>query len=946
MNDPNRTGAHEPDPDITQIRPQDAAAPVGGVAVAGFEIESTLGRGGMGVVYKAKQTGLNRVVALKMLLAGQFADPNLRARFLLEAESVAALEHPGIVKVYTVDQTADGHPYLAMEFVPGGTLADRIKANGPLPATAATELLAKLADAVAHAHSRGVVHRDIKPLNVLLTAEGEPRLTDFGLAKVGRAEQNLSVTGQVLGTPAYMAPEQAAGKVREVGTAADVYALGAVLYDVLTGRPPFSGDSQAVTLHKVINEEPLRPRKHNPAIPHDLETICLKCLEKDPAKRYPTAQALAADLLRYLRNEPISVRPAGALERGYKWVKRNKVVAGAMAAVSLALLVGASVSLGFGLEANKQAKEAKKKKQEADSANALSQQNESIAKREKQDAIKARNELQVTLARLLLAPLSADPSVKRVTPYEENALWQLTEMQGTTIGPVFLDEATRTALTRMQLANRASLALHAAIGLDRLRIDATNQLLGSRLSEARNQEDKGVALARVIAQADFTSPTVSKAAALVLAEACDNERDEYTHRFRASELVLTAQRLEPDQAAQLCARVAPRLIDTVTSRTDYPDWTPDRYDTAQVLAEVARQMKPAEAARLLVEAIDKTEDPSIRSKLADILSQVARRMEPNEAAEVCARVARHLVRALNTKFERKPPTGFRSELAESLSRLTWQMKPVAAARSLVEVLEIEKDEPVARRLAVALSEVANRMELSEASRVCAPVARILPDLLDKHKAEFRRDASADDPPRVMGREAAVKEAQRLIAEIIDSADTGVTRGGQPFDPLGCAERLVVVAGQMEPALGEETRVRAACLLFRAIPEQPFAGNRQYYAAGLRILTVGLPFSTVNRSGCATYLATGAFSTPHNVLPSLVLLYPHFQPQPRPLPPQALVELLKHPFCVGEARRAVLDALEFTYKRPFKDQWEFVEYAQKHQPQLDLLTPPKRPEARP
>jgi WD40 repeat protein/tRNA A-37 threonylcarbamoyl transferase component Bud32 len=314
--------------------------------VPGFEVVSELGRGGMGVVYKATQIGLNRIVALKMLIAGPFANPALRARFLLEAESVAALEHPGIVRVFAFGEH-QGRPYLAMEFLPGGTLAERIEQSGPLPAKDATELMTKLAGAVAHAHSRGVVHRDIKPLNVLLTAEGEPRLTDFGLAKVGRADQNLSVTGQVLGTPAYMAPEQAAGKVREVGTAADVYALGAVLYEVLTGRPPFTGDSAAVTLQKVLTEEPERPRKLNPSIPHDLETICLKCLEKEPAKRYPTAQALADDLARYSRNEPISVRPAGALERGQKWVKRNKVVAGLWAVIVALSAVGvASVWAG------------------------------------------------------------------------------------------------------------------------------------------------------------------------------------------------------------------------------------------------------------------------------------------------------------------------------------------------------------------------------------------------------------------------------------------------------------------------------------------------------------------------------------------------------------------------------------------------------------------------
>jgi tRNA A-37 threonylcarbamoyl transferase component Bud32 len=347
----NPTVTRAPDLDATRVRPsaQPATASTDGSAgVSGFEIEGTLGRGGMGVVYKAKQVGLNRVVALKMLIAGPYADPSLRARFLLEAESVAALEHPGIVKVFAFGENGS-HPYLAMEFLPGGTLAERIKKNGPLSATAATELVAKLAVAVAHAHSRGVVHRDIKPLNVLLTAEGEPRLTDFGLAKVGRADQNLSVTGQVLGTPAYMAPEQAAGKVREVGTGADVYALGALLYDALTGRPPFQGDSVAVTLQKVLTEEPERPRKLNASIPRDLETICLKCLEKDPVKRYARADDLADDLQKFLDGKPISARPCGAAERFYKVIKRNKARAVVVVLLPLVLVLGATLgTFAFG----------------------------------------------------------------------------------------------------------------------------------------------------------------------------------------------------------------------------------------------------------------------------------------------------------------------------------------------------------------------------------------------------------------------------------------------------------------------------------------------------------------------------------------------------------------------------------------------------------------------
>jgi len=309
----------------------------GAEAVPGFAILGELGRGGMGVVYKATQIGLGRTVALKMLIAGPFADSGLRARFLLEAESVAALEHPHIIRVFAFGE-ADGHPYLAMEFVPGGSLGERLKARGPLPPREAAGLVAELAEAVAHAHSRGVVHRDIKPANVLLTADGELRLADFGLAKVGRSD--LSVTGQVMGTPAYMAPEQAAGKIHEIGTAADVYALGAVLYDLLTGRPPFHGDSALVTLQKVLTLEPSRPRALRSDIPRDLETICLKCLEKSPDKRYATADVLAADLRAFLDGRPITARPVGATERAWKWVKRNPGRAGAIAAAGVVLLGG------------------------------------------------------------------------------------------------------------------------------------------------------------------------------------------------------------------------------------------------------------------------------------------------------------------------------------------------------------------------------------------------------------------------------------------------------------------------------------------------------------------------------------------------------------------------------------------------------------------------------
>jgi formylglycine-generating enzyme required for sulfatase activity/tRNA A-37 threonylcarbamoyl transferase component Bud32 len=283
----------------------------------------------MGVVYKARQTALNRTVALKMILGGKYTDPVAQARFLVEAEAIARLSDPRIVRVHEFGRH-DGQPYFVLEYVGGGSLADRLKDRGLAPRAAAA-LVAELADAMAAAHRAGIVHRDLKPANVLLTEAGEPKVTDFGLAKIAGSE--VTATGAVLGTPSYMAPEQAAGKTREVGTPADVYALGAVLYACLTGRPPFRGDTAVAVVQQVLTREPDRPRAIDPKVPRDLETICLKCLAKEPRKRYPTADALAADLRAFLAGRPIAARPVGPAERAWKWAKRHPGRAAAVAAV-------------------------------------------------------------------------------------------------------------------------------------------------------------------------------------------------------------------------------------------------------------------------------------------------------------------------------------------------------------------------------------------------------------------------------------------------------------------------------------------------------------------------------------------------------------------------------------------------------------------------------------
>jgi tetratricopeptide (TPR) repeat protein len=304
--------------------------------VAGYEIQRKLGRGGMGVVFQARDVKRDRTVALKMVPAGVHGDPRELARFRAEAEAVARLEHPNIVQVYEVGEQ-DGWAYLALEFVDGGPLSWRLQGT-PQAIPWSAWLVETLARAVHYAHERGVLHRDLKPANVLLTPDGQPRITDFGLAKRLEGESGPTRTGEVLGTPGYMAPEQAQGRTAAVGPAADVYALGAILYELLTGRPPFKGETVVDTLLQARSEEPVPPRRLQPKVPRDLETICLKCLRTDPRRRYASAAALADDLHRFLLGEPIRARPPGAGERALKWARRRPTLTTALAGAVLGVL--------------------------------------------------------------------------------------------------------------------------------------------------------------------------------------------------------------------------------------------------------------------------------------------------------------------------------------------------------------------------------------------------------------------------------------------------------------------------------------------------------------------------------------------------------------------------------------------------------------------------------
>src|SRR4051812_46384716 len=304
-----------------------------------YELLEQIGRGGQGVVFRARQKSLNRTVALKVISLGQWASKAHLKRFRLEAEAAARLEHPGIVPIHEVGER-DGSCYFSMKFIEGGQL-DEVARREPMLIRRAVELIAKVARIVHYAHEHGILHRDIKPGNILLDRNGEPHLTDFGLARLVEADSTVTGTLEVIGTPSYMAPEQAAGNNAAVSSNTDVYGLGAVLYQLQTGQPPFAGGTTYETIRLLLDTEPRPPRLLNPKVDRDLSTICLKCLEKDPKRRYSSALALAEDLDHWLKHEPILARRTGIFARGKKWVQRNPTSA-VLAASLIALAAAAS----------------------------------------------------------------------------------------------------------------------------------------------------------------------------------------------------------------------------------------------------------------------------------------------------------------------------------------------------------------------------------------------------------------------------------------------------------------------------------------------------------------------------------------------------------------------------------------------------------------------------
>jgi hypothetical protein len=678
------------------LKPAPTAAPASALpSVPGYVIEGVLGVGGMGIVYKAMHLALKRTVALKMMLVGRHALTEQADRFRSEAEAVARLQHANIVQIHEVGQH-DGLPFFALEFVPGGSLARKLDGR-PLPPAEAARLVEALAQGVHLAHSRGIVHRDLKPGNVLLAEDGTPKISDFGLAKKLDEDSGKTQAGQVLGTPSYMAPEQAEGRTWRVGTAADVWALGAILYECLTGRPPFRGETPLETLEQVRTQEPQPPRVSNPAVPRDLEVICLKCLHKEPEKRYASAQELADDLGRYLRGEPIEARPVGRLERLGMWARRRPGIAILLTAVVVVFVAGATVSTWFGLLARQAAREAT---ENANKANA------------------ALDQVELTLARSLGRPLGFQVGII-INQGELDALWNLSSSPSERVRILVFEEALATPEAAVRLSRRVEVALHAGVGLVPARRDRLRELLLCRLEEP--DQDRRIreacvylGMALPIAEERFARPALE-----TLREGIARTQKPFLLDRHVRTLAVLAGHLGPEDAMT----AAEAVLDAAGK---FPD--PGALaGVPETLVALAPRLAAADADRTLVRVrglLARTTVPVTAVGLMQAAAALSTHLPEPEARSIQVAALRRCYQVLNVAASPGTMNGLHS-LATQLAPSLGPEDAGAVVIDLIEAAAHHQNAAVLAGLVPTAAVLAGRLDAVEAEKA----ARRLLDLL-------------------------------------------------------------------------------------------------------------------------------------------------------------------------------------------------------------------------
>jgi hypothetical protein len=752
-----------------------------------YELLEVIARGGMGVVYKARQVSLNRLVALKMILAGALATPRDVARFRAEAEAAANLEHPHIVPIYEVGEH-DGQQYYAMRFVEGTSLARHPRAD----ARSEAQRLAAVAAAVHHAHRRGILHRDLKPSNILVDPAGTPFVADFGLAKRVGGDGSLTESGAVLGTPRYMAPEQAAGR-RDLTVAVDVYSLGVVLYERLTGRTPFAGETALEVLRQVREAEPPRPSSITPDLDRDLQTISLKCLEKDPAKRYASAEALAEDLGHWLRGEPITARPVGRAERAWRWCRRNPVVAGLAGALAVALLVGTVISTAFGIRAERWA----------------------VAERqERERAEQAEEGLEGALARSLIRPLRPDARMFGTELYaaEADALWDLAQNRGDRLWLRFMEEAVRTPLAARQLRARAQPALHAVIGLDPPKHNRVEKLLVERLEDSTLSLRQRTDIAQIVLQLTSPKPQLNRILADILIQAVSAETDYWVRQDLREALSSVTGQMSPAEATPVCAGLA----GVASQALEKAATVANREEAAEFLTLAARRLEPAEACRVLIVALEKETDHRVRRIVAKGLVTVTGGLGPAKAAQILTQV-----------LEKETNVTIRGYLAVGLVEVEGQLAPAEASeirsRAAGTIAQALEKEPWAKELAWGLTRVASRMEPAKAARLYAQAAAVFAREVDK----ARRRGSSDMSEYMIqwllmvARRLEAAEAIEVLTKVLEKEidtdacqqlATGLSEAAGRLEPAEASRFCGNIARRLTHELEQKTDAKACCNL--------------------------------------------------------------------------------------------------------------------------------------